>query len=61
MKKVVFLSLFLFDFIFASDKSGVLFYGNCTVCHEIKVPKSAPSIVEIKAHYKRAFPQNKIL
>ena len=35
----------------------LLFSGNCVTCHHIDRTISAPSIVEIKENYLRAFPQ----
>jgi len=36
--------------------ASLLFYGNCTACHMDIGKKSAPTFIEIKEHYKRAYP-----
>ena len=44
--------------LYASN-AKLLFNGNCTICHKINSEKTAPSILEIKQIYKRAFPLEK--
>ncbi len=39
-----------------ASNSALLFSGNCITCHEINKTISAPSIVEVKNEYLRAFP-----
>ena len=44
-----------------ADKLGsLLFHGNCITCHFETKALSAPSIIEIKENYLRAFPQKQI-
>ncbi len=43
--------------LFAANLGETLFNGNCTSCHNITTPNSAPSIQEIKQYYTKAFPQ----
>jgi cytochrome c551/c552 len=43
--------------LFAANLGETLFNGNCTSCHNIITPNSAPSIQEIKQYYTKAFPQ----
>ena len=43
--------------LFASNLGETFFSGNCTSCHNITTPNSAPSIKEIKQHYIKEFPQ----
>ncbi len=40
---------------YASEMASLLFHGNCTMCHVEDRRVSAPSIIEVKAHYKSAF------
>ena len=35
--------------------ASLLFHGNCTMCHVENKAVSAPSIVQVKKHYKNAF------
>ena len=55
---------FFFIFIFSSALSAeglgsLLFHGNCITCHKETKSISAPSVIEFKKHYLRAFPQKK--
>ncbi len=37
----------------------LLLHGNCTTCHKISENKTAPSIIQIKENYYRAYPLKK--
>jgi hypothetical protein len=50
------LILLLESFVFGSDMGGLLFHGNCVTCHYELEEKSAPSMLEVRARYKKAFP-----
>jgi len=41
--------------IYASDDGLLLFNGNCVTCHHSTKSISAPSMMEVQKHYKRAF------
>ncbi|MEA3521458.1 MAG: cytochrome C [Campylobacterota bacterium] len=41
--------------VFGDNIASLLFHGNCTMCHVETKTVSAPSIVEVKKHYKSAF------
>ena len=43
----------------AADKRALLFHGNCTTCHFEKKTVSAPSVVELRNRYLKAFPIKK--
>ena len=43
----------------ASDFASLLFHGNCTTCHIETEAISAPSVIEFKNSYLRAFPLRK--
>jgi len=61
VKKTVILFFFIQAIninIYASN-SKLLFNGNCTICHLISKNKTAPSILEIKSRYLRAYPNKK--
>lgn len=53
---VLFLTLCLFAGSLYASNAKLLFNGNCTVCHKTNTNKTAPSILEIKENYKRAYP-----
>lgn len=55
--KTVLILLLIFTNIFAIDYGELFFQGNCVTCHFIKEKKSAPSIIEVKQNYIRAFPK----
>jgi cytochrome c551/c552 len=54
MLRLAFL-LSLNGLIFADNMASLLFHGNCTMCHVENKTVSAPSIIEVKKHYKSAF------
>jgi hypothetical protein len=45
----------------ADSLGSLLFHGNCITCHAETEALSAPSVVEFRENYLRAFPQKKIL
>jgi len=54
--KTLFLFLLLISSLHSGDIRSLLFHGNCITCHHEHKNISAPSTVEIKKHYLRAFP-----
>ena len=55
-----------FTFIFlttaylnAASLGSLLFHGNCITCHEETKAVSAPSVMEFREKYLKAFPQKK--
>lgn len=56
MKSLLILILF-FSNIFAIDYGELFFQGNCVTCHYVNEKKSAPSIIEVRENYLRAFPK----
>ena len=48
-----------FSSLTASSLGSLLFHGNCITCHEEVKAVSAPSVMEFRANYLRAFPQKK--
>lgn len=56
MKKILITFVFLIN-LNASNYGELYFSGNCVTCHFKSENKSAPSIIEIKEHYLRAFPK----
>ena len=54
-----YLTLFLYSLLNAADMRSLLFHGNCTTCHFETKTVSAPSIIELKENYLRAFPIKK--
>ena len=59
MLKHLLLSLFFTLVLNASDNRALLFHGNCTTCHNEQKTISAPSVMEFKKNYLRAFPRKK--
>ena len=53
--KFFYLTLFLFSSSNATDMRALLFHGNCTTCHNETKTLSAPSVIEFKENYLRAF------
>ena len=49
------LLLSLHTLVFGDNIASLLFHGNCTMCHVETKTVSAPSIIEVKKHYKNAF------
>jgi len=47
--------LFAFSSLAADSLGSLLFHGNCTTCHNETKTISAPSMVEVRKHYKEAF------
>lgn len=45
--------------IYATNYGSLLFNGNCITCHHETKSISAPSMVEIRENYLRAFPNKK--
>lgn len=43
--------------LFAGKYSSLLFHGNCITCHFETKTVSAPSVIEFKKNYLRAFPK----
>jgi len=43
----------------ADSLGSLLFHGNCITCHEEVKAVSAPSVMEFRENYLRAFPQKK--
>ncbi len=48
-------SLLAFSSLNADSLGSLLFHGNCTTCHYETKTVSAPSMVNIRKHYKTAF------
>lgn len=57
--KYIYLNLFIIASLNATDNRSLLFHGNCTTCHFEQKTVSAPSIIELKENYLRAFPIKK--
>ena len=53
--KILFLLFCSFSFLEAQNLGSLLFHGNCTTCHFETKTVSAPSMVEVRENYKRAF------
>ncbi|WP_457745196.1 cytochrome C [Sulfurimonas sp.] len=51
--------LFLVSQLYADNISALLFQGNCTACHHKVVNKSAPSMMQVRQNYLKAFPRKK--
>ncbi len=43
----------------AASLGSLLFHGNCITCHEETKAVSAPSVLEFRENYLRAFPKKK--
>lgn len=56
MKVLIIIMVFLSN-IFAIDYGELFFNGNCITCHFKTKKVSAPSILEIKENYLRAYPK----
>ena len=56
---VLFLILSLHNTAAYASNPKLLFNGNCIVCHKIETAKTAPSILEIKQNYIKAYPLKK--
>ena len=41
----------------ADSLGSLLFHGNCTACHKEVKAVSAPSVMEFRLNYRRAFPK----
>ena len=52
-------SLLAFSSLDADSIGSLLFHGNCTTCHFETKTVSAPSMVEVRKHYKTAFSKKK--
>ncbi len=48
-----------FSSLSAASLGSLLFHGNCITCHEETKAVSAPSVMEFRANYLRAFPEKK--
>ena len=57
--KYLYLTILLLSPLSAVDMRSLLFHGNCTTCHFETRTVSAPSVVEFKKNYLRAFPIKK--
>ena len=57
--RAIFIALLLSINLNANNLGSLLFHGNCITCHHETKAISAPSVVEFKANYLRAFPQKK--
>ncbi len=61
--KIVFKFTTLFilssSYLNADNLGSLLFHGNCITCHNETKALSAPSIIDVKRNYLRAFPQKK--
>ncbi|MEA2100057.1 MAG: cytochrome C [Campylobacterota bacterium] len=57
--KIFSLILLFISQLNATDMRSLLFHGNCTTCHFEKKAVSAPSVMEFKESYLRAFPIKK--
>ena len=57
--RYLYLTLFFLSSLSAGDMRSLLFYGNCATCHTENKTLSAPSVVEFKENYIRAFPIKK--
>ena len=55
--KITLLILLLSSHLSANNFGALLFHGNCITCHEETKSVSAPSVVEFKENYLRAFPK----
>ncbi|WP_457748706.1 c-type cytochrome [Sulfurimonas sp.] len=58
MRFLLFLLVYL-QTLQAADTGSLLFHGNCTTCHFETKAVSAPSMMEVRKRYLRAFPQKK--
>ena len=54
--KYIYLFLLFVTSLSAVDNRALLFHGNCTTCHFEQKTVSAPSVIEFKENYLRAFP-----
>lgn len=50
-----FFMIFIYTLSFADDASSLLFNGNCLTCHHETKTISAPSVLEFKDRYMKAF------
>ncbi len=48
-------SLLAFSSLNADTIGSLLFHGNCTTCHYETKTISAPSMIDVRKHYKTAF------
>jgi hypothetical protein len=55
MIKNSFIFLLFSKLLFGGSIGSLLFHGNCTTCHFETKTVSAPSMVEVRENYKRAF------
>ena len=54
--RLLFFSLLFISTVEAADMRALLFHGNCVTCHFETTTESAPSVVDFKENYLRAFP-----
>ena len=57
--KTLFLIFLIGTYLNATDMRSLLFHGNCTTCHFETTTVSAPSVIDFKENYLRAFPIKK--
>ena len=57
LKNRLFFLVFFTLNLYADNFGSLYFHGNCVTCHDKSKDISAPSILKIQKHYKRAFPQ----
>ena len=57
--KYIFSFLLAFSSLHANSLGSLLFHGNCITCHHETQTISAPSMVDIRKHYKTAFNKKK--
>ena len=54
--KALYFTFFLISSLSSVDMGSLLFHGNCTTCHFETKTVSAPSVVDFRENYIRAFP-----
>jgi cytochrome c551/c552 len=57
MKFLLFFLCTSLSLLNATDTKSLLFHGNCTTCHFETKSISAPSMMEVRKRYMRAFPE----
>ena len=57
--KTIILTLAISSSLSGASLGSLLFHGNCITCHEETKAVSAPSVLEFREHYLRAFPKKK--
>ena len=57
--KTLIFMLVTVTYLNAASIGSLLFHGNCITCHEETKAVSAPSVMEFRENYLRAFPKKK--